>query len=113
MAKNLELARAFVVLEAETKGLDGQLQQAERSLGRTAKFILDNPVAAACCTLRAPMERAVLEVYFGDNLEIIRGFPAGEGGFDLIYIDPPFNTGKVQSRPLLRTQPTRRATRSG
>ena len=47
MAKNLELARVFVTLEAETKGLDGQLQQAERSLGRTAGFIQAHPVAAA------------------------------------------------------------------
>jgi site-specific DNA-methyltransferase (adenine-specific) len=43
----------------------------------------------------------MLEIHFGDNLEIIRGF-AGES-FDLIYIDPPFNTGKKQARTQMRT----------
>ena len=42
-----------------------------------------------------------LEIYLGDNLEITQGFPAGS--FDLIYIDPPFNTGKKQTRQLMRT----------
>lgn len=46
MARSVEIARAFITLEAETKGLDQQLSQAERSLGRTAKFIQDNPIAA-------------------------------------------------------------------
>lgn len=43
----------------------------------------------------------VLDIHFGENLEIIRGFPAAS--FDLIYIDPPFNTGKTQARTQLRT----------
>ena len=42
-----------------------------------------------------------LEIHIGDNLEVLQGFE--DGGFDLIYIDPPFNTGKVQSRTRLRT----------
>ena len=42
-----------------------------------------------------------LEIYFGDCLEITSKFDSGS--FDLIYIDPPFNTGKVQSRKRLRT----------
>jgi Phage-related minor tail protein len=46
MARSVEIARAFITLEANTKGLDQQLSQAERSLGRTAKFIVDNPIAA-------------------------------------------------------------------
>ena len=33
-------------------------------------------------------------VYHGDNLEIMRGFD--DAVIDLIYIDPPFNTGKTQ-----------------
>lgn len=40
-------------------------------------------------------------VYFGDNLPILRSMPAES--VDLIYIDPPFNTGRVQARPRLRT----------
>lgn len=43
----------------------------------------------------------MLDIYFGDNLEIIRAFP--DASFDLIYIDPPFNTGKVQARTQIRT----------
>ncbi len=40
-------------------------------------------------------------IYFGDNLPFLRGLRAGSA--DLIYIDPPFNTGKVQSRTQLQT----------
>lgn len=35
-------------------------------------------------------------IHEGDNLEIIRGFDAES--FTLIYLDPPFNTGRVQER---------------
>ncbi|MGQ9591059.1 MAG: DNA-methyltransferase [Planctomycetota bacterium] len=40
-------------------------------------------------------------IYFAENLEVLRSLPPGCA--DLIYIDPPFNTGKVQSRTRLRT----------
>ena len=43
----------------------------------------------------------MLDIHFGDNLEVISGFD--DESFDLIYIDPPFNTGKKQSRTQLRT----------
>jgi site-specific DNA-methyltransferase (adenine-specific) len=43
----------------------------------------------------------VIEVHYGDNLEVIRSFP--DESFDLIYIDPPFNTGKVQARTQIQT----------
>ena len=36
------------------------------------------------------------EVVFGDNLAVLGELPNGFA--DLIYIDPPFNTGRVQSR---------------
>lgn len=36
------------------------------------------------------------QVWYGDNLDIIKTFP--DNSINLIYIDPPFNTGKVQSR---------------
>jgi len=36
------------------------------------------------------------QIYVGDNLPILAGFPAAS--FDLIYIDPPFNTGRTQAR---------------
>ena len=42
-----------------------------------------------------------LEIYTGDNLPILRQFPSES--FSLIYIDPPFNTGRDQTRKRLRT----------
>lgn len=45
--RSVEIARLFATVEAETKGLDNQLAQAERSFGRTADFIKAHPVAAA------------------------------------------------------------------
>jgi len=42
------------------------------------------------------MEKLVMKnkIYLGDNLEILKTIPSGS--IDLIYIDPPFNTGKTQ-----------------
>ncbi|MBP5545446.1 MAG: site-specific DNA-methyltransferase [Kiritimatiellae bacterium] len=40
--------------------------------------------------------RPGIEVHFGDNLEVLRGWPSES--VDLIYIDPPFNTGHRQLR---------------
>ncbi len=40
-------------------------------------------------------------IYLADNLDVLRTLP--EGSVDLIYIDPPFNTGKAQQRTSLRT----------
>lgn len=40
-------------------------------------------------------------IYFGDNLPVLVSMP--RSSVQLIYIDPPFNTGKVQSRTRLRT----------
>lgn len=41
-------------------------------------------------------------VIFGDNLAVLNRLP--DEKVDLIYIDPPFNTGKVQARTQLRTE---------
>ncbi len=40
-------------------------------------------------------------IYFGDNLKLLETLP--ENSVDLIYIDPPFNTGKIQARKRVRT----------
>ena len=42
------------------------------------------------------------EIWFGDNLAVLRMMEADSVG--LIYIDPPFNTGKVQSRKQIRVR---------
>ncbi len=47
------------------------------------------------------MDHPATDIHFGDNLEVIRAWP--DAGFDLICTDPPFNTGKVQSRRRVRS----------
>ena len=42
-----------------------------------------------------------LDIWLGDNLAVLGGFP--DASFDLIYVDPPFNTGHDQSRTRLTT----------
>jgi site-specific DNA-methyltransferase (adenine-specific) len=41
------------------------------------------------------------KIYFADNLPLLETFP--DAFVDLIYIDPPFNTGKRQSRTQIKT----------
>jgi site-specific DNA-methyltransferase (adenine-specific) len=41
-------------------------------------------------------------VYRGDNLSVLSELP--DGCADLVYLDPPFNTGKTQRRRTLRTR---------
>lgn len=43
----------------------------------------------------------MLDIHFGDNLDVIQEFP--DASFNLIYIDPPFNTGKKQARTQIQT----------
>jgi site-specific DNA-methyltransferase (adenine-specific) len=40
-------------------------------------------------------------IYLADNIDVLRTLQSES--VDLIYIDPPFNTGKVQERTQLRT----------
>lgn len=50
-------------------------------------------------------------IYFGDNLPILQSLPTAS--VDLIYIDPPFNTGKSQRRTQLRTVRAEQGDRTG
>lgn len=43
----------------------------------------------------------MIDVHLGDNIEVLRGF--ADGRFDLIYIDPPFNTGRTRRQTQLVT----------
>jgi site-specific DNA-methyltransferase (adenine-specific) len=54
---------------------------------------------------------AGVEIIQGDNLEVLRTF--ADASFDLIYIDPPFNTGRAQSRRRLKTVLDEGGDRSG
>jgi site-specific DNA-methyltransferase (adenine-specific) len=55
-----------------------------------------------------PDENAII---LGDNVEVLPGFE--EESFQLIYIDPPFNTGGRQRRKTLRTVPDAQGDRTG
>ncbi len=51
-----------------------------------------------------PTDRAdnpKMRVWAGDNLPLLRALP--EASFELIYIDPPFNTGKTQRKVAKRS----------
>ncbi len=50
-------------------------------------------------------------IYFGDNLPILQGMPGDS--VDLIYIDPPFNTGKAQSRTRIKAVRSESGDRTG
>ncbi|MGV8969943.1 MAG: DNA-methyltransferase [Microbacteriaceae bacterium] len=50
-------------------------------------------------------------VVSGDNLGVISAMP--DASFQLIYIDPPFNTGRVQSRTSITTKRAEGGTRVG
>ena len=50
-------------------------------------------------------------IYFGDNLKVLQSLPPAS--VDLIYIDPPFNTGRKQSRVRLRTERSPEGDRTG
>ncbi len=53
----------------------------------------------------------VITVHQGDNLRVLAGLKAG--AFDLIYIDPPFNTGHTQRRTRIKTQRSTDGDRTG
>jgi len=50
-------------------------------------------------------------IYYGDNLPILRSLPSES--VELIYIDPPFNTGRVQARTQIKTERNPRGDRTG
>ena len=51
--------------------------------------------------MAAPFPRLPSLVVRADNLDVLRHVP--DGAVDLVYVDPPFNTGRRQARPPLRT----------
>jgi site-specific DNA-methyltransferase (adenine-specific) len=58
--------------------------------------------------MRRPLES---EILLGDNLPLLREFAAET--FQLVYIDPPFNTGQTQRRQTLETVPDADGDRTG
>ena len=58
-----------------------------------------------------PFRGPDLQVVHGDNLDFLKELPAGQ--IDLIYIDPPFNTGKIQRRQQIKAAQSPTASRVG
>ena len=48
-----------------------------------------------------PATRGQVTIHHGDNLALLGGM--ADGSVDLIYIDPPFNTGVLQARTRIKT----------
>jgi site-specific DNA-methyltransferase (adenine-specific) len=55
--------------------------------------------------------RGAGEIILGENLEVLPGLQ--DEAFQLIYIDPPFNTGRAQSRKTVQTVPDEDGDRTG
>jgi site-specific DNA-methyltransferase (adenine-specific) len=51
------------------------------------------------------------EVVLGDSLEVLGTLP--DGFFQMIYIDPPFNTGEAQTRRTMKTSASDEGDRTG
>ena len=51
------------------------------------------------------------QIFLGDNLDILRSLP--NRSCRLIYIDPPFNTQKIQKRDRITVSLDENGTRSG
>ena len=53
----------------------------------------------------------MITIHQGDNLDVLRRYDSG--AFDLIYIDPPFNTGRTQRRHRMTARRDAAGTRVG
>lgn len=71
----------------------------------------DTPILARQGVLRKTLRPDENAIYLGDNAEILPQLPSGF--FQVIYIDPPFNTGKSQTRLTLATVPDEGGDRVG
>ena len=57
------------------------------------------------------MTNSTNTVYFGDNLAVLKSIP--DSSVQLIYIDPPFNTGREQQRSKVTTKRSDQGNRIG
>jgi site-specific DNA-methyltransferase (adenine-specific) len=58
-----------------------------------------------------PVTTSTNTVYFGDNLAVLKSIP--DSSVQLIYIDPPFNTGREQQRSKVTTKRSDEGNRIG
>jgi site-specific DNA-methyltransferase (adenine-specific) len=76
--------------------------------GRCRFFAAVRPTQDILSAHMVPESNSIL---LGDNLDLLATFD--DGTFQLIYIDPPFNTGSTQTRRTLRTFADQRGDRTG
>jgi site-specific DNA-methyltransferase (adenine-specific) len=76
--------------------------------GAPRRGAADAADAAGRDVARAPERDEILE---GENLDLLGRF--ADGSFQLIYIDPPFNTGSSRRRVVLQTVPDEQGDRVG
>jgi site-specific DNA-methyltransferase (adenine-specific) len=60
---------------------------------------------------KAPEAKGSVEIHYEDNLTVLKS--QKPESFDLIYVDPPFNTGKVQERKRIKTEESEEGDRVG
>ncbi len=60
---------------------------------------------------RSGSSPGILEIFQGDNLEVLQAFP--DGAFQLVYVDPPFNTGSERRLVRLKTDRDEQGERVG
>ena len=71
----------------------------DASRGSPTRSTASRPAACARDSVRQPVDRILL----GDNLPLLRAEP--DASVTLAYLDPPFNTGRDQTRRTLATTP--------
>ncbi|RLI71557.1 site-specific DNA-methyltransferase [Candidatus Heimdallarchaeota archaeon] len=57
------------------------------------------------------MGKGSIDIIHGNNFDILKSLESGR--FRLIYMDPPFNTGKVQSKLYMKNKPSEEGDRRG
>src|SRR5262249_48106313 len=67
--------------------------------------------AVACPDVDRPERPRADEILLGESLELLPGFACES--FQLVYLDPPFNTGHTQTRRTLRTRADEAGWRTG
>ena len=72
---------------------------------------VDSGRVKPCAARIAEAAVGAVDIHPGDNIEVMRRF--ADASFDLIYVDPPFNTGVAQSRKRLRTVRDENGDRTG
>jgi site-specific DNA-methyltransferase (adenine-specific) len=69
------------------------------------------PRSGPATTTASIGENKLGEIRLGENLAILQGLPSAS--VDLIYIDPPFNTGLTQKRTRITARRSENGTRNG